>query len=80
MQDTILIAGATGNVGTQVVKQLDPFKEKVRAAVQSKGRADEIKKMGAELVEMNFNKVETIDAAFKEVQSFSCLHHLFRIW
>lgn len=73
MQDTILITGATGNVGSQVVKQLDPFKEKVRAAVQSKGRADEIKNMGAELVEMNFNKVDTIDAAFKEVQKLFLL-------
>jgi uncharacterized protein YbjT (DUF2867 family) len=73
MQDTILITGATGNVGSQVVKQLDPSKEKVRAAVQSKGRADEIKNMGAELVEMNLNKVETIDAAFKEVQKLFLL-------
>lgn len=53
MQDTIIITGATGNVGSQVVKQLSPFKEKVRAAVQSKGRADEIKNMVAELAEMN---------------------------
>ena len=29
--------------------------------------------MGAELVEMNFNKVETIDAAFKEVQKLFLL-------
>lgn len=73
MQDTILITGATGNVGSQVVKQLDPSKEKVRAAVQSKGRAYEIKNMSTELVEMNLNKVETIDAAFKEVQKLFLL-------
>jgi uncharacterized protein YbjT (DUF2867 family) len=68
MDDTILVTGSTGNVGTEVVKQLSSFKGKVRAAVQSKNRAQEIKNTGAELVEMNFNNTETVDAAFKGVQ------------
>lgn len=68
MDDTILVTGSTGNVGSQVVKQLSSFKGKVRAAVQSKNRAQEIKNTGAELVEMNFNNTETVNAAFKGVQ------------
>jgi uncharacterized protein YbjT (DUF2867 family) len=44
MDDTILVTGSTGNVGSQVVKQLSSFKGKVRAAVQSKNRTQEIKK------------------------------------
>jgi uncharacterized protein YbjT (DUF2867 family) len=66
--DTILITGSTGNVGSQVVKQLSSFNGSVRAAVQSKNRADDIKNTKAELVEMNFNKSDTIEAAFKDIQ------------
>jgi uncharacterized protein YbjT (DUF2867 family) len=68
MADTILITGSTGNVGSQVVKQLSSFNGSVRAAVQSKNRADDIKNTKAELVEMNFNKSDTIEAAFKDIQ------------
>ena len=44
MTVTILVTGSTGNVGSQVVKQLSSFNGSVRAAVQSKNRADDIKK------------------------------------
>jgi uncharacterized protein YbjT (DUF2867 family) len=73
MIDTILVTGATGNVGSQVVKQLSSFSGIVRAAVQSKNRADDIKNTKAELVEMNFNKSETIEAAFKGIQKLFLL-------
>src|SRR5262245_37262261 len=73
MVDTILITGATGNVGSQVVKQISSFNVKVRAAVQSKEGAGAIKNMSAELVEMNFNKPETISAAFKDIQKLFLL-------
>jgi uncharacterized protein YbjT (DUF2867 family) len=73
MTDTILITGSTGNVGSQVVKQLSSFSGSVRAAVQSKNRADDIKNTKAELVEMNFNKSDTIEAAFKDVQKIFLL-------
>jgi uncharacterized protein YbjT (DUF2867 family) len=73
MTDTILITGSTGNVGSQVVKQLSSFSGSVRAAVQSKNRADDIKNTKAELVEMNFSKSETIEAAFKDIQKLFLL-------
>jgi uncharacterized protein YbjT (DUF2867 family) len=73
MIDTILVTGATGNVGSQVVKQLSSVSGIVRAAVQSKNRADDIKNTKAELVEMNFNKSETIEAAFKGIQKLFLL-------
>ena len=73
MIDTILITGSTGNVGSQVVKQLSSFSGSVRAAVQSKNRADDIKNTKAELVEMNFNKSDTIEAAFKDIQKIFLL-------
>jgi NAD(P)H dehydrogenase (quinone) len=68
MKDTILVTGSTGNVGSQVVKQLALFSGNVRAAVQSKNRADDIKNTRAQLVEMNFNRPETIKMAFEGVQ------------
>ena len=71
MDDTILVTGSTGHVGSQVVNQLSSFKGKVRAAVQSKNRTQEIKNTGVELVEMNFNNTETVNAAFKGI------HRLF---
>jgi uncharacterized protein YbjT (DUF2867 family) len=55
MDDTILVNGSPGNVRSQVVKQLSTFNGKVRVAVQSKNRAQELKNSGAELVEMTFN-------------------------
>ncbi|MBV9179629.1 MAG: SDR family oxidoreductase [Nitrososphaeraceae archaeon] len=73
MDYTILVTGSTGNVGSQVVKQLSSFKGKVLAAVQSKNRAEEVKNTGAELVEMNFNNTETISAAFKGIQALFLL-------
>jgi len=73
MDDTILVTGSTGNVGSQVVKQLSSFNGKVRAAVQSKNRAQDIKNTGAELVEMNFNNTETVNAVFKGVQKLFLL-------
>src|SRR5215469_544247 len=73
MDDTILVTGSTGNVGSQVVKQLSSFNGKVRAAVQSKNRAQELKSSGAELVEMTFNNTETVIAALKGVQKLFLL-------
>src|SRR5215467_13853017 len=73
MDDVILVTGSTGNVGSQVVKQLSSFNGRVRAAVQSKNRAQELKSSGAELVEMTFNNTETVNAAFKGVQKLFLL-------
>jgi uncharacterized protein YbjT (DUF2867 family) len=73
MTDTILVTGSTGNVGSQVVKQLSSLNGNIRAAVQSKNRADEIKNTRAQLVEMNFNRPETIRMAFEGVQKLFLL-------
>jgi uncharacterized protein YbjT (DUF2867 family) len=73
MPDTILVTGSTGNVGSQVVKQLSSFNGNVRAAIQSKNRANEIKNTRAQLVEMNFNKPETISMALEGVEKLFLL-------
>lgn len=73
MTDTILITGSTGNVGSQVVKQLSKFKNDIRAAVQSKNRAHAIKNSRAHLIEMDFNRPETFEMALEGVQKLFLL-------
>jgi uncharacterized protein YbjT (DUF2867 family) len=73
MTDRILVTGSTGNVGSQVVKQLSMIKDDIRAAVQSKDRADVIKNTRAHLVEMDFNRPETFRIALEGVQKLFLL-------
>src|SRR5215470_10106342 len=66
MVGTILVTGATGTVGGEVVKQLSSTGQKVRASVRSATRVtsnDNLKDV--ELVEMDYNKPETLVTAFK---------------
>jgi NAD(P)H dehydrogenase (quinone) len=73
MIDTILVAGSTGNVGSQVAKQLSTFKIDIRAAVQSKDRANVIKNTNAHLIKMDFNRPETFGIALEGVQKLFLL-------
>lgn len=66
MAETILVTGATGTVGSEVVKQLLSAGKKVRAAVHSITRVSSSDKLrGMELTEIDYNKPETLVAAFK---------------
>ena len=73
MTDTFLVTGSTGNVGSQVVKQLSSLNGNIRAAVQLKNRAGELKNTRARIVEMDFNRPETIRMAFEGVQKLFLL-------
>lgn len=74
MDGTILVTGATGTVGSEVVKQLSSAGQKVRAAVRSTTRADSSDKLkGVELVEMDYNKSETLATAFKDADKLFLL-------
>jgi uncharacterized protein YbjT (DUF2867 family) len=66
MVGTILVTGATGTVGGEVVKQLSSTGQKVRASVYSTTRVtsnDKLKEV--ELMEIDYNKPETLATAFK---------------
>lgn len=67
MTNTILVTGATGNVGSQVVQQLIAAGINPRVAVRSVKKADALKQAGAELVEMDLDKPETVQPAFEGV-------------
>ncbi len=67
MSNTILVTGATGNVGSQVVQQLITLGITPRVAVRSMNKAESLKKAGAEPVEMDLERPETIVPALAGV-------------
>lgn len=69
---TILVTGATGTVGSEVVKQLTSSSsghEVVRAAVHSQDKADRFKRdnQEVEIVKIDYNRPETIANALNNV-------------
>ncbi|WP_009634533.1 SDR family oxidoreductase [Synechocystis sp. PCC 7509] len=63
MSNTIFVTGATGNVGSQVVQQLIASGITPRVAVRSMNKAEALKKAGAEPVEMDLDRPETVQSA-----------------
>ena len=63
----ILITGASGNVGREVLKQIAATGEQVRAAFQSVGKAS-IAPSGVDIVTMDYNQPETLQKALKGVE------------
>ena len=70
-ETTILVTGATGNIGTELIKQLSVHDEgrnvRVRAAIRSINKAAKIKSSGVELVEIDYAKPATLSEAFNGV-------------
>jgi uncharacterized protein YbjT (DUF2867 family) len=62
----ILITGASGNVGKEVLKQITQTGFQVRAAFQSAGKAATAPS-GIEIVTVDYNQPETLRAALKNV-------------
>lgn len=67
MSNTILVTGSTGNVGSQVVQQLIASGVTPRVAVRSISKAESLKKAGAEPVEMDLDRPETVQSALTGV-------------
>ncbi|MGB9235858.1 MAG: SDR family oxidoreductase [Terriglobales bacterium] len=63
----ILITGAGGNVGKEVLKQIAQTEVRVRAAFQSVGKATTVP-AGVEIVAMDYNQPETVRAALQDVE------------
>lgn len=59
----ILVTGATGTVGSEVVKQLVEARQPVRALVRDPAKAEKFSKV-VEVVKGDFSRPETLDAAF----------------
>jgi uncharacterized protein YbjT (DUF2867 family) len=69
MHQTILVTGATGTVGREIVKQLAMVDGvRVRAGVHSLIKGENLKRLpDVELVEIEFNNPESLHAAFTHV-------------
>lgn len=68
MSDIILVTAATGTVGKETVKALSAQGVRVRAAVHSLIKGENLKRLpGVELVEIDFNRPETLRLAFTGV-------------
>ena len=63
----ILITGGSGNVGKEVLKQIVPTGANVRAAFQTVTKAAAAPS-GVEIVTMDYNKPETLQAALKGIE------------
>ena len=73
-EKTILVTGATGTVGSEVVKQLASISSssghKIRAAFHSKNKADKLKQFNnkrVENIELDYTKPETVSDALNNV-------------
>jgi uncharacterized protein YbjT (DUF2867 family) len=73
--ETILVTGATGNVGGEVIKQLSSATPPVniKAAVHSVENAKRVKDDGIRVVLIDYNNPETIRNAFKKVDKLFSL-------
>ena len=65
----ILVTGATGNVGAEVVRLLTERGQPVRAAVRDVKKAKAEFGGGASYVPFDFSKPKTFAAAFEEVEA-----------
>lgn len=70
---TILVTGATGTVGNEVVKHLAAISSSdydIRAAVHSKNKSDQIRQFenkGVEIVDLDYTKPKTVASALDNV-------------
>ena len=64
----ILVTGATGRIGGELVKNLVASGEQVRAMVRNPTRADTIQGLGVETVVGDLERPETLDAALRGVE------------
>ena len=68
MANPVLVTGATGNVGAEVVKALQKAGVPVRAAVRDVAKATGRFGEGVEYVQFDFKRPATFEAAFKDVK------------
>ena len=73
MVNKILVMGATGKVGHEVVKYLSQQKVKVKAAVHQAKNAAILANLGVEIFPFDLSQPETIQQAFTDVKKLFLL-------
>ena len=69
MNETILVTGATGTVGSEVVKQLsrDASNYNIKAGVHSIENAKKVQQSDrVRAVQIDYDKIEGLESAFKD--------------
>lgn len=73
MTNKILVTGATGTVGTEVLNELLISGANIRAAVRSNSNMERIKSLGIEAVTMDYQNAETVYEGLSGVDSIFLL-------
>lgn len=68
MNSTILVTGATGNVGSEVVKQLATAEVPIKVLVRNPEKASSLKSSSVEVVNGDLGRPETLEAAMKGIE------------
>lgn len=68
MSGIIFVSGAAGNIGKEVVKKLIAKGARVRAGIHSAQKADDIKKLGAEVAFIDMNDIKSMQSAMEGVE------------
>ena len=71
MAEIILVTGATGTVGGEVVKQLSAKGETIKAAARAANNYTFGNLSGVQVVQLDYNKPDTLVAAFKGVEKLT---------
>ena len=71
----ILVVGATGSLGSRVVKKLLKSGEKVRAMTRDRSKADDLKARGAQIVLGDLTDPESLDFALRGARSVVAAAH-----
>jgi uncharacterized protein YbjT (DUF2867 family) len=78
MNETILVTGATGTVGSEVVKQLSrgALNYNIKAGVHSIKNADRVEQYDrVKAIQIDYDKQEGLESAFKDVDKLFLLTH-----
>ncbi|BAU12975.1 hypothetical protein LEP3755_35110 [Leptolyngbya sp. NIES-3755] len=66
---TILVTGATGNIGGEVIRHLLEQKAPIRGLVRNPQKAAKLKAQGVELAPGDFSQPETLEAALQGIET-----------
>lgn len=65
---TILVSGATGNIGGEVIRHLIEHKAPIRALVRDPKKATHLADQGIELAQGNFNHPDRLELAMQGIE------------
>jgi uncharacterized protein YbjT (DUF2867 family) len=68
MQKPILVVGATGNVGSALIRTLKSKGISCIAGIRNESKAEELKALGVPLTEFNFDDPQSMERAFQKAE------------